>query len=118
MLQRHIFHLPILHIQPLKKQGRLRSLLEDEDEGGDQLIGILLHMVKFEAQSRWPATTCLIGELKAGLFKRRMADGLIVCADPEEENPKATIKTPISASPSLRAPRQQSGIDPNATVIR
>ena len=96
---------------------KLRSMLKDEDEGGDQLIGILLHMVKFEAKNRWPAKKCLIRGLKAGLFKRRMADGLIVCADFKEEDPEVATKTPTPASPSLRVPRQQSGIDPEATII-
>ena len=97
---------------------KLRSMLKDEDEGGDQLISILLHMVTFEARNRWPAKQCLIRGLRAGLFKRRMADGLIVCANYVEENPEATTtKTPTPASPSLGAPQRQLGIDPEATIV-
>ncbi|KAF7505999.1 hypothetical protein GJ744_012346 [Endocarpon pusillum] len=96
---------------------RLRSMLKDEDEGGDQLIHILLHMVEFEARNRWPAKECLIRGLKAGLFKRRIADGLIVCANYEEGNPEALIKTTTPTSRSLEAPRRQSATDSDATII-
>ncbi|KAJ2896229.1 hypothetical protein MKZ38_005723 [Zalerion maritima] len=119
---------------PIQKQGRevapklwhewvvtwareLRGTLKDEDEGEDQLIHILLHMVDFKARSRWPAKKCLMRGLEAGLFKRRMADGLIVCANYKEEDPEAGIKTPTPASPSLRASQRQSGINSDATTI-
>jgi len=95
----------------------LRDTLRNEDEGEDQLIDILLHMVEFKARKRWPAKKCLMRGLEAGLFKRRMADGLIVCANHKEENQEAGIKTPTPASSSLRASRRQSGIDPDATII-
>lgn len=77
---------------------KLRSMLKDEGEGEDQLIDILLHMVEFKAGIRWPAKLCLTQGLKAGLFKRRMADGLIICANYQEEDPEATTQTPHSGS--------------------
>lgn len=95
----------------------LRRVLRDADEGGDQMVGILRHMVEFEMRKRWPAKKCLVRGLEAGLFKRRMADGLIICANYEEECPEFSTKTPTPASPSPRAPRRQLGNDPNATVI-
>lgn len=83
---------------------RLYRKLMDEGAGDDQLIYILRHMIEFAAKKRWTAKARLSRGLKAGLFKRRMLDGLVVRADhkEEEEVPEADSETPTQASPSLK----------------
>ena len=71
----------------------LRHVLTDEDEGADPLILILSQMVEFEARKRWSAKACLVRGLNVGLFKRRLMDGMIICADAEDQ--KAGMEMPL-----------------------
>jgi len=97
--------------------------LDDEEEG--QVIEILVHMIEIEVGKRWHAKKCLAQGFDNGLFKRRKADGLVVCArDPDDlvlltEGGEDGTMTPTVASPSVGAllPQSQASIDPGATVI-
>ena len=87
---------------------RLLNKLDDQES--DLVIKILAHMVEIEGRKRWPATRCLMRGFRSGLFKRRVADGLITYStDPddldlpaEEEDDKT--KTLSAASPSSLRP--------------
>ena len=100
----------------------------DEQEN-DLVIHILVHMIEIKVRKRWPASRCLAQGFKSGLFKRRMNDGLVVCAsDPEdldlpaEEGDNGT-KTPTAVSPPGSEPSRftasmsLAGLDPEATII-
>ncbi|KAF3769396.1 hypothetical protein M406DRAFT_71424 [Cryphonectria parasitica EP155] len=52
-----------------------------DQEDGDKVIQILVHMIEIDTTSRWAASQCLAGSLKAGVLQRRMTDGLVACAD-------------------------------------
>ncbi|KAK5071413.1 hypothetical protein LTR70_010563 [Exophiala xenobiotica] len=85
--------------------GLLLDKLEDEED--DPAIQILVCMIETKVTSRWSATKCLAQGFKSGLFKRRVADGLIGCAsDPDDfdlptgERQDLGTKTP-TAAPSL-----------------
>lgn len=102
---------------------RLLEQLKDEDEG--HLIEILFHMIEVNARKRWPTNKCLALGFENGLFKRRRADGLVVCMYdsydpivPGEEGNEGT-QTPTAALPSVRAspPQSLTSIDPDATII-
>lgn len=60
--------------------------LREEAKAGDVMIDILSHMVEMDPNTRWTAKKCLMTGLESGIFKRRNADGLIVCADYREED--------------------------------
>ncbi|KAL9042525.1 MAG: hypothetical protein Q9214_003752 [Letrouitia sp. 1 TL-2023] len=73
------------------------------DQESDQVIRILVHMIETDVRKRWSANRCLGQGFKSGLFKRRVADGLVACASdeddldlPAEEGGDGT-KTPIAA---------------------
>lgn len=51
-----------------------------EDQENDMVIHILVNMIEIKIRKRWSASRCLMQGFKNGLFKRRMADGLVVCA--------------------------------------
>ena len=99
------------------------------DQENDRVIQILVHMVEIKVKRRWVASRCLAQGFKSGVFKRRVADGLVACAsDPDdidlpadEEDNGAT--TPTAASPpgselSLSAASMSSpGGDPEATIV-
>ena len=74
-----------------------------EDQENDQLVRILVCMIEVKVEKRWPASRCLAQGFKGSLFKRRVADGLLVCASdpddldlPAEEGEDGT-KTPTAA---------------------
>ncbi|KAK0840220.1 hypothetical protein LTR03_010733 [Friedmanniomyces endolithicus] len=89
--------------------GLLLDKLEDEED--DSAIQILVHMVETKVTLRWSATKCLVQGFKSGLFKRRVADGLVGCAsDPDDLDPPTgereglgpkTPTAPPSLSPDL-----------------
>ncbi|KJZ70486.1 hypothetical protein HIM_10115 [Hirsutella minnesotensis 3608] len=58
---------------------RLIAKLKDEDD--DKVIDILSRMLKFEATDRWSAKRCLEQGFRNGLFSRRPADNMVICAD-------------------------------------
>lgn len=93
---------------------KLLRKLNDEDDG--QVIEILFGMMEVEVMKRWRAKQCLAQGFKNGLFKRRVADGLVVCSrDPDElalpaDGDDDGTKTPI-AVPS------PANIDPKATDV-
>jgi len=81
----------------------LLDKLEDQEQ--DQLVPLLLRMIEFKVKDRWPASQCLAQGFEGSLFKRRVADGLIVYASdpdhfdlPTEEGDDGK-KTPTAASP-------------------
>jgi len=96
--------------------------LDDEEEG--QVVEILVHMIELEVGKRWHAKKCLAQGFINGLFKRRKADGLVVCArDPDDlvlltEEGEDGTKTPTMALLSVGAllPQSQASIDPGAIV--
>lgn len=78
-------------------------------------------MLEITVRKRWPAKKCLAQGFKVGLFKRRVADGFVVCASdpddldlPTEEGDDGT-KTPTAA---LSPQQTQAGIDREATIIQ
>jgi len=82
----------------------LLDMLEDQED--DRVIQILVHMIEIKVTTRWSASQCLAQGFKSGVFKRRVADGLVACAsDPDDfdfptgEEEDGT-KTP-TAAPSL-----------------
>lgn len=97
---------------------QILNKLKDQDK--DQVVEILLHMLELVARKRWPAYTCLVHGFGRGLFKRRVADGLIVCKqDPEDlilpiEEGEEGANTPTAALSLLQA---QGSIDPDATIV-
>jgi len=102
----------------LKKWVRL--LLDKLEDAEDHpTIQILFGMVETKVTSRWSATKCLAQGFKSGLFKRRLADGLIGCASdrddfdlPTGEGEDLGTKTP-TAAPSLSPRLTESA----ATII-
>ena len=54
----------------------LRHKLEDQDN--DLMMEILLHMIEIHPKVRWRADQCLRRGFENNLFKRRVADGLVV----------------------------------------
>ena len=62
-------------------------------------------MLKINIRKRWPAKKCLAQGFKVGLFKRRVADGLVVCASDlddldlptEEGDDGASTPKPLSS---------------------
>ncbi|KAK5651041.1 hypothetical protein OQA88_1063 [Cercophora sp. LCS_1] len=68
----------------------LRDHLYNEESG--QLVDILDKML-IQKESRWPASQCLREGFENGLFKRRNADGLVICTNEEE-----VIRSPQAAS--------------------
>lgn len=100
-----------------------------KNQENDQVIQILVRMIEVKVRKRWPASRCLAQGFKSGLFKGRMADGLVVCTSdlddldlPAEEGDDGT-KTPTAASapgsePSWFATSMSSADgDPEATII-
>lgn len=79
---------------------KLLHKLDDEDDG--QAVEILFHMLKVDVGKRWRASDCLMQGFKNRLFKRRVADGLVVAASDRDD-------------PVL--PRAETGIDSRATII-
>ena len=75
---------------------------ELEDQEDDQVIQILVHMIEIKARERWAASRCLTQGFKSGVFKRRVADGLVTCAsDPDDLDLPAEedgTKTPTATS--------------------
>jgi serine/threonine protein kinase len=57
---------------------RLLKTLEDQED--DQVIQILRRMIEVKPRKRWSAARGLAQGFRTGLFKRRVADGLVVCA--------------------------------------
>ena len=57
-----------------------------KDQEKDQLVQILICMIEVKVAKRWPASWCLAQGFKGSLFKRRVADGLVVCASGLEED--------------------------------
>ncbi len=87
----------------------------DNEEAG-QVVELLLRMIVVKATRRWGAWKCLTQGFANGLFKRRTADGLVVCSrDPDElaepvDGGADGTKTPSAALPS-------AGSDPEANII-
>ena len=106
-----------------------KLLLDKLDFQDDEIvIQLLSHMIEVEIRKRWYVNRCLVQVLKNGLFKRRAADGLIVCATVKDELDLPTeegddgLKKPTTASPHPIEPLPQSAsslvaINPEATVI-
>lgn len=61
---------------------KLSRQLDNEDD--DQVVEILLRMIKFDVAKRWRATECLAKGFKNGLFQRRAADGLVCASDRDD----------------------------------
>ncbi|KAL9121947.1 MAG: hypothetical protein Q9187_001494 [Circinaria calcarea] len=96
----------------------LLDKLDDEDDG--QVVEILHHMIEPKSEKRWHAIECLMLGFKNGLFKRRAADGLVVCVRdqqgldlPTEQEDDGT-RTPTR---TLSPQQTQAGLDPDATTI-
>ena len=100
--------------------GWLHIKLDDEEDC--LVVEILLGMIEVRPRERWRANRCREKGLDGGLFRRRKADCLIVCADdtadlavPEEvvveeeedEDAKSTTSTIVAPSPH----RSQVGND-------
>ena len=91
-----------------------------KNEENDSVIQILICMIETKVTSRWSATKCLAQDFKDRLFKRKVADDLIECANDSDdfdlsswEREDLGIKTPTAASwlsPGLKtaSERQQS----------
>ncbi|KAL9118861.1 MAG: hypothetical protein Q9187_004583 [Circinaria calcarea] len=96
----------------------LLDKLDDEDDG--QVVEILHHMIEPKNEKRWHAIECLMLGFKNGLFKRRAADSLVVCARDQEELDLPTEQEDDGTRTPTRTllPQQtQAGIDPDATTI-
>lgn len=93
----------------------LRDKLEDEEP--DQMIEILDHMVYVDVSERWSALECLRHGFNNYLFKRRVADGLVVCInEPDNLQFFGEEGSGATKSPSTRsASPQSSGFD--VTII-
>ncbi|QPG95328.1 hypothetical protein C2857_000150 [Epichloe festucae Fl1] len=89
----------------------LRDRLEDEDD--DKVIEILHHMIYVDASRRWPAKRCLAQGFDNDVFKRRVADGLVVCTSDPGSLQYLAAKTPSAGSASPQSP----GSDLDATII-
>jgi len=102
---------------------QLIDQMKDQDDG--QLIEILSHMIQVNARERWPTNKCLALGFENGLFKRRRADGMIVCVsdlnDPvvEVKEPGEDASTSTAASQSVRvlSPRVGVNIGSKSAVI-
>ena len=98
---------------------QLLDKLEDQDE--DKMVKILLRMLEIDVGKRWPANKCLAQGFKSGFFKRRAADGLVVCASdsdgfdlPTEEKDDGT-----NTSLTVSLPQQtRADVDHNASIIQ
>lgn len=99
-----------------------------EDQENDQIIQILIQMIEIKIRKRWSVSQCLMQSFKNGLFKRRMADDLVVCAnDPDnldlfakEEDDKTKMSTAASVSGSESSQFMASMLsddDPEAIII-
>lgn len=77
-------------------------------------------MIHLDDGARWHAIDCLKLGFKNGLFERRMADGLVVCATDQDslvlpiEQDENRTEAPTEASLSRQT---QAGIDLEATII-
>lgn len=94
--------------------GRIRQKLSVQDE--DQVVKILLQVLKVKPTERWSASASLTHGFKDGLFTRRAADGLVV----GRENPRDLDSTiddgeTGTKTPTLASPRQpaRAYIDPD-----
>ena len=100
-----------------------------EDQENDQVIQILVWMIKVKVRKRWPVGRCLAQGSKSGLFKRRLADGLVVCASdlddldlPVEEEDDGTKTPTVASAPGseqswFAALMSSAGGDPKTTII-
>lgn len=100
-----------------------------DDQESDQIIRILVHMIEIDVGKRWSANRCLGQGFKSGLFKRRVADGLVACVGDEDdldlpaEEVDDGTKTPTMALPPISEPStsmssmSSAGYDPEATII-
>ena len=100
-----------------------------EDQENDQLVRILDRMIEIKVKKRWPAIRCLAQGFRGGLFKRRMADGLVVYAsDPDDldlpaEEGEDETKTPTAGSPPGSGPSRSvasmlsANSNPGATTM-
>jgi serine/threonine protein kinase len=70
-------------VLPVKWITQLLNKLEDQDK--DHLVRILLRMLQVKVRKRWPAQKCLAQGFEIGLSKRRVADGLVVCASDRDD---------------------------------
>jgi len=102
---------------------QLIDQMKDQDDG--QLIEILSHMIQINARDRWPANKCLALGFENGLFRRRRADGMVVCVsdsnDPVVQAEEITeeTSTTTTASQSVRALPPQAAfiIESKSTTI-
>ncbi|KAJ2971740.1 hypothetical protein NUW58_g9332 [Xylaria curta] len=88
-----------------------------KDEADDNLTEILKGMMQYEAEKRWDADRCLTRGLKNGLFKRRLEDNLVVCANYHRV---LFAKTPTGLlSPVAKQSEEASWMssDPEVTII-
>ena len=100
-----------------------------DDQEDDQVVQILAHMIETKVTSRWTASQCLAQGFKSGVFKRRVADGLVACASdpdnldlPTEEEEVGTRTPNVAPSPSSAftpssVSMSSAGLDPEATII-
>lgn len=102
--------------------GRIVKKLNDQDE--DQVVEILLQVLKVKPSERWSASTSLKHGFKNGLFRRRVADGLVMCrGDRQDLDLLIDDGEDGTKTPTLSQPRQQtredvdSGMDPDATIV-
>jgi len=99
--------------------GLVLDKMEDEEDGS--VIQILICMVETKVTSRWSATKCLAHGFKSGLFKRRVADGLIGCAsDPDDFDLPTGEREDPGTKTSTAAPSLSPGLgltESAATII-
>lgn len=76
---------PVGFLQPWMDRWflRLHQKLADEEDGSS--VEILRGMMQDDVKNRWAADTCLRRGFENGLFKRRLADGLVVCATDQND---------------------------------
>ncbi|KAK5713945.1 hypothetical protein LTR15_010851 [Elasticomyces elasticus] len=66
------------------------------------VIPILNHMLEADVHFRWPAIRCLKQGFGSSLFKRRMADGLVISAIHESAQQDTGVRTPTAPPLSSR----------------
>lgn len=93
----------------------LRRKLADQEE--DQVVELLTHMIEWEVSERWYANGCLAQGFTYGLFKRRVADGLVVCASGQDANLPRAERTGDGTKASTATSMSSAGNDPEATFI-
>lgn len=93
---------------------KLLDKLDNEENG--QVVEILLHKIDVEARRRWQASKCLSRGFRNGLFKRRLADGLVVCSLESDE-----LTEPFEgANEGAKTPRATTPLaarDPEAAIV-